>query len=94
MTPISEMTNDELDRYIAEKKGWKYWDEYQCWLNPTHRELGIIYELPSYTTDPRYAIELLEELPTDAKMRLAIFMTKEEYYRAISEAYAQWKGEK
>ena len=107
MTLISEMTNDELDRYIAEKRGWKYWDEYQCWLNPTHRELGIIYELPSYTTDPRCAMELLKEMSNCALKRwgdkwcCGIYNDKgylenqaniyDTPERAISEAYAQWK---
>ena len=123
MTPISEVTNEELDRYIAELRGWKTVEVTSAfsltaiknvWINP----LGYAENLPHPTTDPRYAMELLKEMPFHTSLHnygneldgttihwscivtnllrpsevvQAIAYTPE---RAISEAYAQWKGEK
>lgn len=115
MIPISELTNAELDKLIAEKRGWKICDcnhckkhNYHIWLDPKG---GLnLEDCPSFTTDPRYAMELLEEMPkpsivknTDYWTVIPDIETPDEYMivadnidlkRAISEAYAQWKGEK
>ena len=93
MTPISEMTNAELDELIAKLRGWEWFARHEVWLNPTHRELGILNELPSSTTDPRYAMELLIELPIAERMQ-AVSVVADKLLRSISEKYAIWKGEK
>ena len=106
MKMISEMTNDELDEHIARLRGWKQthgidkFGEYYAWLNPR----GHIAKLPSPTTDPRYAMELLEEMLVGGGHYLRYIperkafgvgrIENENAYRTISIAYAQWKGEK
>ena len=67
---ISEMSNAELDRLIAERRGW----EYSARGFEVHIGSGLRFpyknkitgkfdvRYPSFTTDPRYAMELLKEM--------------------------------
>lgn len=69
MTPISEMTNEQLDRWIAEKKGWSHipnghW-KWVYYYEDEESEGDYRYDPPSFTTDARYAFELLEEMAKD-----------------------------
>jgi len=89
---INEMTNDELDRHIAELKGT---------VSRDHRET-----YPCYTTDTRYAMELLKEM-VDTGNTIVLFKENDKYTldgeedncvgvadtpeRAIAEAYAEWR---
>lgn len=66
MTPISEMTNDELDRYIAELRNPEIecpkCGEYHRWNDVDVDSIPLMDFVYSPTTDPRYAMELLEEM--------------------------------
>lgn len=113
MKPISEMTNAELDKLIAEKRGWKVVSVTSAfslsvtkdvWINPS----GYAENSPSFTTDPRYAMELLEEMPNpqitkdidfwrvvpdvDSDMEHYVIGDNIDLKRAIAEAYAEWRG--
>ena len=95
MTPISEMTNAELDELIFKLQGWVKLQPpaYPKWQHPGIDGTKLWFEdyIPSPTTDPRYAMELLEEMPTAERMR-AVASSIQPLKRAISERYAQWKG--
>ena len=113
MTPISELTNAELDELIFKLQGWVKLQPpaYPKWQHPGIDGTKLWFEdyIPSPTTDPRYAMELLLEL-IETGYTTVIYADKGKYYfdmesdevfgiagnlyRAISEAYAQWKGEK
>jgi len=56
MTSIPEMTNEQLDKLIAERRGEK--------VGLPHKENSLFHftVIPSYTTDPRYAMKLLKEM--------------------------------
>lgn len=72
MTAISDLTNEQLDKVIAERRGWKLaskhkykeWRKY--WLSPEQENVpgadGIFVDCPSFTADPRYAMELAKEM--------------------------------
>lgn len=62
MTAISDLTNEQLDKLIAEKKGWihkhcevcggwHWWIDADTFVNDVQ-----------FTTDPRYAMELAKEM--------------------------------
>ena len=86
MTPISEMTNEELDRYIAELRGWKTVEVTSAfsltaiknvWIDP----LGYAENLPHPTADPRYAMELLEDIAQDKRQLNPIL----EYFHGLEQ---------
>ena len=95
----SEMTNEQLDKYIADKKGKKVC---QCAGHYCNCEFGIYPYRP--TTDPRPAMELLDEMENPQIMRVDgewrvtpdctarlseyIIGTGVNLCRAIAEAYA------
>ena len=98
MSDYSKLTNDDLDRLIAERRGWKEVEvtsafqitvTKKVWINPN----GFAENKPSFTTDPRYAMELLIELPIAERMQ-AVSVVADKLLRSISEKYAIWKGEK
>ena len=103
---ISEMTNDELDRMIAEKK-----------LRPliaermhTEHDIDLATErllegsIRPYSTDPRYAMELLKEMADtgglieidkvgkDYRICFSDFIDviTEGFYRAIAIKWMEW----
>lgn len=108
---FSKMTNDELDEHIAKLRGWKYNAPSKLWvLINNNRVDDMRVNCVPFTTDPRYAMELLKEMPmphiskgvdfwrvipdVDAPDEYMIVACHIDLFRAISEAYAQWKGEK
>ena len=103
MKPFSEMTNAELDEHIAKLRGC----EDKSFAYPPYK-LTRVYPPPySPTTDPRYAMELLEEMPNpqitkdvdfwrvvpdvDVDMEHYIICDDINLERAISEAWLQWR---
>ena len=112
MTPISEMTNAELDELIAKLRGWKQDEDNPIeawkifWIPPDKdgKVSEYLVDCPSPTTDPRCAMELLEEMLVGGGHYLRYIperkafgvgrIENENAYRTISIAYAQWKGEK
>ena len=108
MTPISELTNAELDELIFKLQGWVKLQPpaYPKWQHPGIDGTKLWFEdyIPSPTTDPRYAMELLEEMLVGGGHYLRYIperkafgvgrIENENAYRTISIAYAQWKGEK
>ena len=103
-TNITSLTNEELDRRIAEIKlteiaKTKFTDERDI-EKFVHLFLGIATR--EFTTDPRYAMELLKEMPKGfrvwqthkgwicAKIN-SIWRQADTLERAIAEAYATMK---
>ena len=73
MTPISELTNAELDELIFKLQGWVKLQPpaYPKWQHPGIDGTKLWFEdyIPSPTTDPRYAMELLKEMATDKNLQ-------------------------
>ena len=106
------MTNEELDELIFKLQGWVKLQSpaYPKWQHPGIDGTKLWFEdyIPSPTTDPRCAMELLKEMSNCALKRwgdkwcCGIYNDKgylenqanmyDTPERAISEAYAQWKG--
>lgn len=104
---ISDMTNEQLDKLIAEKRGYVL-TGYGMWTPPGKQENfdNFILGLPGFTTDPRYAMELLKEM-VDTGNTIVIFKEGNKYTldgeadncvgvadtpeRAIAEAWLQWR---
>ena len=64
----SEMTNQELDRWIAEKRGWNYYPSlgvsWYRWVlrNEAGKMVKGFHSAPPFTTDPSLAMELFKEM--------------------------------
>ena len=107
---ISSLTDAELDRMIAEKRGWRKIDFGRgeiVWRYMNDFPMYKDDEAPvHFTTDPRYAMELLKEM-IDTGNTIVIFKEGDKYTfdgeadkcvgvadtpeRAIAEAWMEWK---
>ena len=76
MKPFSEMTNEELDHHIAELGGWVRVGNFPEWVKGNVATM----KLPSPTTDPRYAMELLEEIVKDGIHSYTLYCDGGAYY--------------
>ena len=107
----SEMTDNELDELIAVKRGWRNFTRYDedgltvTWITPKNKP-SIFGRIPHPTTDPRLAIELLEEMfddivqitPTTHGYEIMLNtredgilkFTHSNFCRAITEAYSEF----
>lgn len=67
------MTNDELNRKVAELRGWKPWLEY------TYRDGSVTRwrnEVPNYCDDPAAWGGLLSELATESMQITLVFIKR------------------